>query len=170
MENENARTRNLRLTSGKEALINMWQTQLLQLAEALESQVTKTFIGSTTSVVCHGDLWPDHTYFQDAQFSGFVDFGALNYTSPALDLAQLIIHFGGWQTAHEALSTYTQILPLTKQDHALITQFVAWDLIHEGCWALQELQKEQLPEIEQQAHWHNLRFLLPSINVVKHEL
>ncbi|MCB0107827.1 MAG: phosphotransferase, partial [Caldilineaceae bacterium] len=71
MENENARTRKLRLTSEKEALIYMWQTQLLQLAEALESQVTKTFTGSTTVVVCHGDLWPDHTYFQDAQFSGF---------------------------------------------------------------------------------------------------
>lgn len=116
-------------------MTKVWQTQLRQLAKALEPRIMKTLItGSTTSVVCHGDLWPDHTYFQANQFTGFVDFGALNYTSSALDLAQLILHFGGWQTAHEVLSTYTQILSLTKQDRALVTQFAAWDLIHEGCW------------------------------------
>lgn len=76
-------------------LISQWVDLLPRLTTYLHGQVTANTLIQGASVICHGDLWPDHVYFVVGSFSGFTDFGALTVTSPAVDLAQLILHFGG---------------------------------------------------------------------------
>lgn len=122
------------------------------------------------NVICHGDLWPDHVYFSKRLFRGFVDFGALTFTTPAIDLAQLILHFGGWQTYDEVLAVYTNDRPLSAQTVTMIPIAAAFDLITEGYWSLEQLKLERLPAHEKAAHWHNLRMLLSSVEALVEEL
>jgi hypothetical protein len=66
-------------------------------------------------VLCHGDLWPAHVYFDGDDFVGFVDFASLVFAPSALDLAQLIAHFGGWGTRGVVLGAYERITPLGER-------------------------------------------------------
>lgn len=151
--------------------LGSWFSMLPPLALSLQRRLTAVKLPlPLAATACHCDLWPDHVYFTGDQFSGFVDFGALTYTTPVIDLVHLILHFGDWQTHDAVLSTYDALYPLPDQDRLLFPLLAACDLISEGYWALQELQNEQLSVPEQTAHWHNLRFLLPSVEFVMDEL
>ncbi len=154
-----------------QATVDSWFSMLTPLALALQKRLASLKLSLTlTATACHCDLWPDHVYFVDDQFSGFVDFGALAYTTPVIDLVHLILHFGSWQTDDAVLSTYSAICQLSEQDRLLLPILAACDLINEGCWAIQELQNSSLPILERRAHWHNLRFLSPSIEYVTYDL
>lgn len=69
------------------------------LAAAREASEALPDEGGGTRVVCHGDLWPAHTWFDREAFVGFTDLESLTFASPALNLAQLVTHVPG---AHRA--------------------------------------------------------------------
>ena len=82
----------------------------------------------------------------------------------------IILHFGGWQTCEEILFAYTTTCSLPGQDRALLPFIAAYDLVCEGIWAMQGLQRAGVSPIEQAAHWHNLKFLLPSLEALTRDL
>jgi Ser/Thr protein kinase RdoA (MazF antagonist) len=71
-------------------------------------------------VAVHGDLWAPHVFFAGPSFSGFVDFESLAWDASAVDLAQLILHFNGWDERAAVLDAYSDHRPLTTTDHALL--------------------------------------------------
>lgn len=151
-------------------LLSQWLELLPRLTTYLHGQVTANTLVQGASVICHGDLWSDHVYFVEGRFSGFTDFGALTVTSPAVDLAQLILHFGGWQTREEVLAMYTNDCVLSAQDEGMLSIVAVSDLVSEGYWALSQLSSDKLSTCEASAHWHNLHILLPSLQVLAEEL
>jgi Ser/Thr protein kinase RdoA (MazF antagonist) len=90
-------------------------------------------------VLCHADLWPAHVRFEGDSFAGFADFESLAFASPAMDLAQLVGHFGGWQTFDPVLGAYGASAPLKKGDIASLAPEAVADLTAEGLWALEAL-------------------------------
>jgi Ser/Thr protein kinase RdoA (MazF antagonist) len=117
-------------------------------------------------VLCHGDLWPAHVHFQGDDFVGFTDFESLAFASPALDLAQLVVHFGGWDTRVAVVRSYERLAPLGEQDLEMLPLEAIADLVGEGLWSLEALYGRSPGEITRAqgfAHASNLRVLLGSL-------
>ena len=93
----------------------------------------------SVSVLCHGDLWASHAYFDRAAFVGLTDFESLRFGSPAFDLAQLILHFNGWASRDTVLEAYEKVAPLEGEAKAVLTTAAVVDLAFEGEWALDAL-------------------------------
>ncbi len=114
-------------------------------------------------VLCHGDLWPAHVRFEGDDFVGLTDFESLAFAPPALDLAQLVAHFGGWEARVEVLRSYGRLAPLGERCRAALSLEVVGDLASEGLWSLEALYAEPSSEVagaQRAAHAHNLRALL----------
>jgi hypothetical protein len=114
-------------------------------------------------VLCHGDLWPAHVRFKGDDFMGFADFESLAFAPPTLDLAQLVAHFGGWETRAEMVRSYEWFAPLGDRSWAALSLEVVADLASEGLWSLEALYAMPLSEVagaQRAAHAHNLRTLL----------
>lgn len=119
-----------------------------------------------TRVVCHGDLWPAHVWFDREAFVGFTDFESLTFASPALDLAQLVTHFAGWESRDDVLRSYEDIAQLQERDRVALPIEAVADLAGEGLWSLWSVYGESLPPAkpaQQAAHRTNLRVLLISL-------
>ena len=119
--------------------------------------------------LCHGDLWPAHVHFEDDAFVGFTDFESLCFGSPALDLAQLVLHFGGWEIREDVLGHYGRVAPLDRRDRSLLPLEAVADLADEGYWALEEsygAASRRTTAAQSAAHSSNLRELLGSLESV----
>lgn len=124
-------------------------------------------------VLCHGDLWPAHVYFEGDAFVGFTDFESLRFASPALDLAQLVLHFGGWETREEVLRAYGRAAPLDERVRSSLPVEAVADLVDEGYWALEALYgpaSSRTTAAQRTAHSLNLRGLLPSLELLTEEV
>ena len=86
------------------------------------------------STLCHGDLWPAHVYFTGAALRGFVDFEGLTFSSPAVDLAQAILHFNGWEARDLVLRHYEEIMPLSAATRRALPAAAVLDLAGEARW------------------------------------
>jgi hypothetical protein len=130
-----------------------------------------------TRVLCHGDLWSAHVYFDGDDFVGFVDFDSLVFAPSALDLAQLIGHFGGWGTRAVELEAYERIAPLGERcrealQRELPLELVA-DLVGEGLWALRALYGQLSSEtnpVQREAHVLNMSVLLGCLEDASEEV
>jgi len=124
--------------------------------------------------LCHGDLWPAHVYFRGHTFVGFTDFESLCFASPALDLAHLVLHFGGWEVREAVLRGYGRVATLDEQDRYLLLPLEAVaDLADEGYWALEALYgatSSGTTAAQRIAHSLNLRGLLGSLEPVTEEM
>lgn len=125
--------------------------------------------------LCHGDLWPAHVYFRGHAFVGFADFESLCFASPALDLAQLVLHFGGWEMREAVLRGYGRVATLDERDSYLLLPLEAVaDLADEGYWALEALygatSSGTTAAAQRTAHSLNLRGLLESLEPVTEEM
>ncbi|MDQ4127506.1 MAG: phosphotransferase, partial [Actinomycetota bacterium] len=123
--------------------------------------------------LCHGDLWPAHVYFEGDAFVGFTDFESLCFASPALDLAQLLLHFGGWEIREEVLRDYDRLAPLDERDRSLVPLEAVADLADEGFWALEALYgvaSYRTTAAQRAAHSLNLRELLVSLEPIAEEI
>lgn len=87
------------------------------------------------------------------------------YSSPAVDLAQLILHFSDWETRAVVLDTYKQHHVLTAEEQAILPAAAALDLIEEGCWSLEMLYGHHGSHSHGPAHRSNLHALLSSLDV-----
>ena len=119
-----------------------------------------------TCAAVHGDLWGPHVFFDGPSFTGFVDFESLVWDAPAIDLAQVILHFNGWKERALVLDAYTAYRPLTTLDHQLLPAAAVLDLADEGLWALGTLAAAagQLPHRD--GHIANLRALFASLHAL----
>jgi Ser/Thr protein kinase RdoA (MazF antagonist) len=142
--------------------------QTLTLAQ--QRLATYPTAAQAVTTLCHGDLWAPHVYFNGSTFSGFVDFETLAFSSPAFDLAQLILHFGGWPTREIVLRAYQSHQSLSQADQAVLPAAAALDLAGEAYWSLDRLYAQQDGPAQQQAHLANLQGLLPSLELIAAEL
>jgi Ser/Thr protein kinase RdoA (MazF antagonist) len=121
----------------------------------------------------HGDLWPAHAYFEGDEFTGFTDFEFLCFASPAFDLAQVILHFGGWHVREDVLQSYERVAPLSDMDRLIVPIEAGMHLTSEGYWSLNALYGDTSSRttMEQRAaHVRNLRDLAGSLEAVDLEL
>jgi Ser/Thr protein kinase RdoA (MazF antagonist) len=135
-------------------------------AIALEARLA---VAGDASTLCHGDLWPAHVFFADGAFSGFVDFQHLAFSAPAFDLAQLILHFNGWQMRQAALDAYRAELALGSADEAVLPIAAILDLKAEAYWSLTALyhtRDDRLHPACREAHLDNLWVLLAELELV----
>ncbi len=138
---------------------------LLPRALSVAHEVSEKLLGGSRNahVLCHADLWPAHVYFEGDAFVGFVDFESMVFASPALDLAQLIGHFGGWDAREDVLRAYERIAPLEERCRAGLPLEIVADLASEGLWSLRALYGEPLSRTtraQREAHTLNLGMLL----------
>ena len=160
-------------TAGEEREISLrW---LLLLPEAIDlawDAMRRHPTGARdSSVICHGDLWASHVHFAGPDFVGWTDFEEIHFGSAAYDLAQLILHFGGWRSREAVLRTYAEVRPLDPEEKDLLPTAAVADLTFEGVWALGQLYSENrsLCSGEKAAHHTNLRALLESLEMIVRE-
>jgi aminoglycoside phosphotransferase (APT) family kinase protein len=160
---------------GEERLVASRWLKLLRGAAELASEARETFPEEPGRrfAVCHGDLWPAHVHFDGDAFVGFTDFESLSFASPALDLAQLALHFGGWEIREDVLRGYESVAPLDERDRSLLPIEAVIDLAGEGYWALEALygttSSRTTPE-QRTAHLLNLRELMVSMDLAATEI
>jgi hypothetical protein len=151
-----------------------WLDALPQLIEAA-SVAFETFAEEQADgyTLNHGDLWPNHAYFDGNVFAGFTDFESLCFASPAFDLAQAILHFGGWNIREAVLRSYERIAPLSDGDRSALPVEAGMDLASEGCWSLDALYGDASSRTtpgQRMAHLRNLHELAGSLEVLVTEL
>jgi Ser/Thr protein kinase RdoA (MazF antagonist) len=141
----------------------LWLTLLPRALDAARRSAARVPPDGTSEVLCHADLWPTHVRFESTSFAGFVDFESLAFASPALDLAQLLGHFGGWEAARSVLRSYATAAPIKVGDVMSLAPEVVADLAAEGLWALEGLygdpSSDRAPQQAKNAHWLNLGLL-----------
>ncbi len=144
-------------------LIQKWLGLLPQLLNAAQSLIEKhPDTAQAADTLCHGDLWPSHVFFDGTDFAGFVDFESLTYASPVTDLAQLILHFNGWESHKQVLQAYQKQRALRADEINLLPLAALLDLVGEACWSIEALCSESASPHQQQTHQENLRALDPS--------
>nr|MBA2755275.1 aminoglycoside phosphotransferase family protein [Chloroflexia bacterium] len=101
-------------------------------------------------VVAHGDLWPAHV-MSDRQgrsrgVSGIIDWTDATASSPAIDIAQLVAHFGGWRadTVEEVLGAYVAVRPLSPTARRMLPAVAALDLVAEAGYLLILANQEEV--------------------------
>ena len=119
-----------------------------------------------TCAAVHGDVWAPHVFFDGPIFSGFVDFESLAWDAPAVDLAQLVLHFNGWRERAPVLDAYAVHRPLTPMDRLLLPAAAVLDLAGEGLWSLETLAAAAGQPPHRDRHIANLRALLASLHAL----
>lgn len=151
----------------------LWLELLPRAAELAEESLRRhPEAANDASTLCHGDLWASHIYFLRSSFVGLIDFESLCFSSPSFDLAQLILHFNGWDQHEVAINAYERIRPLGESNRAVLWAAAALDLMNEGCWSLTNLygeSGEQLQEAQVRAHEFNLHRMLESLESLVNE-
>lgn len=105
------------------------------VGEALSRIEAAGTAGEAVDVVAHGNLWPSHVLAlpggEDEVLSGILDWSDAIATSPLVDVAQLITHFGGWtpDRAEAVLGTYHDVRPLRPAERRLLPAVAALDLV-----------------------------------------
>jgi len=151
-----------------------WLDALPRLIEAA-SAACDTFVQELADgyTLNHGDLWPAHAYFDGDAFAGFTDFESLCFASPAFDLAQVVLHFGGWNVREDVLRSYERVALLSDMDRLTLPIEAGTDLSSEGYWSLHALygHTSSRTTMEQRAaHMRNLCDLAGSLEAVVAEI
>ena len=166
---EGARSR----ARGEECEIALRWLELLSHAVSVAREASEKFFGDPgKNVLCHGDLWPSHVHFDGEVFVGFADFESLAFASPALDLAQLVAHFGGWDAREDVVRSYERLAPFGERNRAALPLEAVADLAGEGLWSLEALYGESSGEttrVQGAAHRSNLRVLLECLEDASRE-
>lgn len=149
---------------GKERTTALRWLEILPRALVAAREASEKQLGDRGAyVLCHGDLWSAHAFFDGNAFVGLVDFESLVFASAALDLAQLVGHFGGWDARKGVLEAYERIAPLGARCRAALPLEMVADLAGEGLWSLRALHGQSSSEtnpVQREAHALNLDVLL----------
>jgi Ser/Thr protein kinase RdoA (MazF antagonist) len=160
-----------RASSEGRALAHRWLQRLPQVVAIAARVVREDTSGAQERrVICHGDLWARHIYMVGGRFGGFVDFESLSWGSPAIDLAQLLLHFAGWEARTGVIQAYERIVPLQAAEHGLLRLAALNDLASEALWSLGQLSSAPATRPADAIHEHNLRALLPALETIAAEL
>jgi Ser/Thr protein kinase RdoA (MazF antagonist) len=148
-------------------LARAWLTLLPDaIARAIARSAPHATLPEAAGAVIHGDLWAPHVFFAGASFSGFVDFESLAWDAPAVDLAQLILHFNGWDERAAVLNVYGDHRALTATEHALLPAAAVLDLAGEGLWSLGILAAAAGRPPHRDRHVANLQALFHSLHAL----
>lgn len=85
------------------------------------------------------------------------------FASAALDLAQLVGHFGDWDVRKGVLEAYEKIAPLGERCRGALPLEMVAGLAGEGLWSLRTLHGQPSSEtnpVQREAHVLNLDVLL----------
>jgi Ser/Thr protein kinase RdoA (MazF antagonist) len=134
------------------------------VARAAELPAAATAPPDSACAVVHGDLWAPHVFFGGEAFTGFVDVEGLSWDTPAIDLAQVVLHFNGWEERAVVLAAYAGLRPLTAGDEALLPAAAMLDLAGEGVWSLGTLAAAHGQPAHRDRHVTNLQTLLASLH------
>lgn len=162
-----------RAEGGNRRIALRWLELLPKAIALAEATVSDHPLGArSVSTLCHGDLWAPHVFFAGKTFVGLADFEGLCFSSPASDLAQLIVHFNGWPARDTVVDAYEEVSPLDGEDEAVLSAAAVADLAWEGYWSLGLLYGEgpSLGLTQKEAHETNLRMLLGSLELVVAEI
>jgi Ser/Thr protein kinase RdoA (MazF antagonist) len=160
---------------GEERHVALRWLELLPETLAAARKASETFSEEASGeyVVCHGDLWPAHVHFDGDAFVGFTDFESLCFAAPALDLAQLILHFGRWEMRENVLQSYETVAPLAERDRSMLPVEAVVDLADEGYWSLEAVYGDtssQTTSAQRAAHMLNLREVIGSLERTAEEV
>lgn len=100
---------------------------------------TVDFLAEQPLVASHGDLWPTHVL--DGQDGiRLVDWTTARFTSPLVDIAQLVARFEGWSASslEEVVESYMAVRPMAADDRRMLPVFGALDLAIETGYLLAE--------------------------------
>ncbi len=155
--------------AGTDATLAARWLKLMPEALALATEVLQAYPAGafSTATLCHGDLWAPHVLFDGNNLSGLVDFESLCFSSAAAELAQAILHFGGWQIRDSFVRTYEQHTTLRVEDKAVLPAAAVLDLVREGYWSLDQLFGAANEPAQREAHLANLRVLLASLEQIR---
>jgi Ser/Thr protein kinase RdoA (MazF antagonist) len=81
------------------------------------------------------DVWHDHVLFSRDEVTGMIDFGAVDFDTPAVDVARLLGSLvgddaEGWQAG---LAAYTAARPLSHDETRAIAALDAAGTVLAGC-------------------------------------
>jgi Ser/Thr protein kinase RdoA (MazF antagonist) len=147
--------------------------ELLPMALTYASSESLPETAPEDYVLCHGDLWPAHVHFDGDTFVGFTDFESLSFATPAFDLAQTVLHFGGWEICEDVLQSYETITTLDLRDRVTLLIEAVVDLASEGYWSLEALYGNasfRTSSMQRAAHTLNLREFIGSLEQVVEEV
>lgn len=112
------------------------------------------FLESIPLVATHGDLWPTHVV-ADQTAVRLIDWRTARFTTPLIDVAQLIAHFNGWSAAtlEEVIGSYLSVRMLSADERRLLPVFGALDLAVETGYILAEAY---VADIDPTSHYAEL--------------
>ena len=138
----------LRPLAPRHSIIQRW----IRVAEraifpALTTIEAAPDLAQSTAIGGHQDLWPSHVLWLrggrdggggHARLGGIIDFAEAAASSPLVDLAHLVTHFGGWtaERAETAMGIYGEIRRLTPEERRLLPAVATLDVIAEAGWLL----------------------------------
>lgn len=170
----------LRPLAPRHPVIQRWiRTAERALFPALSAIEAAPDLAQSTEVGGHQDLWPSHVLWLrggrdggggPARLGGIIDFAEAAASSPLVDLAHLVTHFGGWTAdrAETAMGIYGEIRRLSPDERRLLPAVATLDVIAEAGWLL--TIAFALPERAAQAASTQLRMgataLVESLEVV----
>ena len=129
-------------------IIQRWiRTAERALFPALSALEAAPDLASSTEIGGHQDLWPSHVLWLrggrdggggPARLGGIIDFAEAAASSPLVDLAHLVTHFGGWTAdrAETAMGIYSEIRRLSPEERRLLPAVATLDVIAEAGWLL----------------------------------
>lgn len=85
--------------------------------------------------VCLRDVWHDHILFQGDMVTGVVDFGAIEFDTPATDVARLLGSLVADDQAawNEGLEAYARVRPISAAERTLIPALDLAGTVLAGC-------------------------------------
>jgi Ser/Thr protein kinase RdoA (MazF antagonist) len=141
-------------------LVAAWRDALPRAVETAARALERhPDAAADAGTLCHGDLWPAHVFVVGTTVSGLVDFEGLGFSSPATDLAQVLLHFGGWDASDAVLAAYQAVRPLRRETVACLPAAAILDAASEGSWAMAALSAGR-QRARRAAHLANLRDLI----------
>lgn len=129
-------------------IIQRWiRTAERAIFPALSAIEAAPDLASSTAIGGHQDLWPSHVLWLrggrdggggPARLGGIIDFAEAAASSPLVDLAHLVTHFGGWTAdrAETAMGIYSEIRRLSPEERRLLPAVATLDVIAEAGWLL----------------------------------
>jgi len=84
---------------------------------------------------CIRDVWHDHVLFEGDAVTGLLDFGAMQFDTPATDVARLLGSLVGDDATgwHEGLAAYSAVRPLSNQESLAVFALDTAGTILAGC-------------------------------------
>lgn len=129
------RLRELDPLAPKVPAVREWRAAARRVvAPALERIEEAGAAGQSAEVVIHAGLWPSHVLASRSGrgnvVTGIVDWTDAIVSSPLVDIAQLIVHFGGWtpESAEAVINAYHETRPLPPAERRLLPAVAALEV------------------------------------------